>query len=161
MGRWWQNFQFKANYRRKVWHEWSTKLSHVRTKIQIFSLFTYLFLFLKVTLKATWLTNLRGHDAHNKLQKMAQKRQYKFRSRRQQQESLLEYVGSVANFIFFHRRVWMPCLTHKQLTGLTETRPFHSQNIGKCKVSFALLLLNQHVQQWKKKHKRNWQNSGE
>lgn len=66
----------------------------------IFSVYLFIY-FLEVTLKATWLTNLRGHDAHNKQQKMAQKRQYKFRSRRQQQESLLEYVGSVANSIFF------------------------------------------------------------
>lgn len=50
---------------------------------------------------------------------------------------------------FSHRRVWMPCLTHKQRTSLTETRPFHLQNIGKRKVSSALLLLNQHVKQWK------------
>lgn len=146
MGRWWQHFQFNANYHRKVWHDWSTKLSRVNEWGQRYKYFLCLFIYLFIGI---WLTNLGGMTLITNSRKW-HTRDNTSSGADGSNRNLSWNMWEVWLIPFFsHRRVWMPCLTHKQRTSLTETRPFHLQNIGKRKVSSALLLLNQHVKQWK------------
>ncbi len=137
-------------------HEWSTKLSRVngwrqtsllvrvmqpnyqRYKYSLSLSFFILLFFLEVALKATWLTNLRRHEAPNKQQKM---------QRRQEEDNISSGVDrSKRNLSWNMREVLNPFFSPWARVNAVPhpQKPYSLQAISSAKyskVSSALLLL--------------------